>query len=103
MSAPAVPGAADPVRSAVRSAVHRILREPFTRRAWTDLGYVLVSFPMAIAGFLFTVPPFALPVLLLLPRLESAGSLLPAGSWPAASSVSGFPHRRRCGSARMCT
>ncbi len=43
--------------------LRRILRTPFTRRAWADLGYAVISFPLAIAGFVFTVVPFTLPVL----------------------------------------
>ena len=34
--------------------VVRLLREPFTRRAWTELAYTIASLPLAIAGFLFT-------------------------------------------------
>ncbi len=33
----------------------RLLREPFTRRAWAELGYALVCLPLAVAGFAFTV------------------------------------------------
>jgi hypothetical protein len=53
-----------PATSPVWSAVRRILREPFTRRAWTDLGYVLVGLPLALGGFVFTVVQFVHPVLL---------------------------------------
>jgi hypothetical protein len=28
---------------------------PFTKRTWTELGCALLSFPLAIAGFVFTV------------------------------------------------
>jgi signal transduction histidine kinase len=38
-----------------RSAFARILRAPFTRRNWAQLGYAFASFPLAIAGFAFTV------------------------------------------------
>jgi len=38
-----------------RPAVARILREPFTRRAWAELGYAIISGPLAVAGFAFTV------------------------------------------------
>src|SRR5450755_917991 len=34
--------------------VVRLLREPFTRCAWTELLYTIASLPLAIAGFLFT-------------------------------------------------
>jgi signal transduction histidine kinase len=33
----------------------RLLREPFTRRAWAELGYALVCLPLAVAGFAFAV------------------------------------------------
>jgi len=33
----------------------RLLREPFTRRAWAELGYALVCLPLAVAGFVFAV------------------------------------------------
>jgi signal transduction histidine kinase len=44
--------------------LRRVLRAPFARRAWSDLGYAVISFPLAIAGFVFTVVPFVHPVLL---------------------------------------
>jgi signal transduction histidine kinase len=47
-----------------RSTLGRIVRTPFTRRAWTDLGYAVLSFPLAIAGFAVTVVPCAAPFLL---------------------------------------
>jgi signal transduction histidine kinase len=47
-----------------RSTLGRVLRAPFTRRTWADLGYTVISFPLAIAGFLFTIVPFSHPVLL---------------------------------------
>ena len=37
-----------------RPAIGRILRAPFTRRAWAELGYSIISGPLAIAGFAFT-------------------------------------------------
>jgi signal transduction histidine kinase len=33
----------------------RLLQAPFTRRAWAELLYSLVTFPLAVAGFVFTV------------------------------------------------
>ncbi len=45
-------------------AVRRIVRAPFTRRAWSELGYAIISFPVAVAGFLVTVVPFVHVVLL---------------------------------------
>jgi signal transduction histidine kinase len=38
-----------------RSTCVRILRAPFTRRAWAQLGYAFANAPLAIAGFAFTV------------------------------------------------
>jgi hypothetical protein len=32
-----------------------LLREPLGRQAWAEFRYVLVSLPVAIAGFAFTV------------------------------------------------
>jgi signal transduction histidine kinase len=43
-----------------RSTCVRILRAPFTRRACAQLGYAFANFPLAIAGFLFTVVTLAL-------------------------------------------
>jgi signal transduction histidine kinase len=37
----------------------RLLRAPFTRRAWAELGYTLAGVPLAIAGFVFTVAGLA--------------------------------------------
>jgi signal transduction histidine kinase len=33
----------------------RLLKAPFTRRAWAELGYTLAGVPLAIAGFVYTV------------------------------------------------
>jgi signal transduction histidine kinase len=43
-----------------RSTCVRILRAPFTRRAWSQLGYAFANFPLAIAGFVFTIVTLAL-------------------------------------------
>ena len=51
----------------------RLLREPLRRRTWAELGYVLVSLPVAIAGFVFTVVTAVLGVV-------SLGVLLPLSS-----------------------
>ena len=32
-----------------------VLRAPFTRRSWAEAGYALASFPLGVAGFVFTV------------------------------------------------
>jgi signal transduction histidine kinase len=37
------------------SPLVRLLKAPFTKGTWAELGYALVSFPLAIAGFVFTV------------------------------------------------
>jgi signal transduction histidine kinase len=51
-------------RSSATPRLRRILLAPFTRRAWAELGYAIVSFPIAVAGFFVTVVPFAHVVLL---------------------------------------
>ena len=38
------------------SWLRRVLRAPFTRRTWAELAYAIVSFPMAVAALIFTVP-----------------------------------------------
>jgi signal transduction histidine kinase len=38
-----------------RATCVRILRAPFTRRAWSQFGYAFANAPLAIAGFVFTV------------------------------------------------
>ena len=54
-----------PAANRIGPALRRVLRAPFTRRAWADLGYAAISFPLAIAGFVFTVVPFSHPILML--------------------------------------
>jgi hypothetical protein len=39
----------------VSSPLRRILRAPFTRRAWAELAYAIVSVPLAVGAFIFTV------------------------------------------------
>ena len=41
------------------SPLVRLLQAPFTKHTWSELGYALLSFPLAIAGFVFTVAGFA--------------------------------------------
>jgi signal transduction histidine kinase len=36
-----------------RSIVGRVIREPFTKRAWAELGYFLVSGALAVVGLMF--------------------------------------------------
>ncbi|MBO0819096.1 MAG: sensor domain-containing protein, partial [Actinobacteria bacterium] len=45
------------------SLLGRVLVAPFSRRAWAELWYVLVSVPLAVAGFAFTVGTAVPPVL----------------------------------------
>ena len=42
-----------------RSTCVRILRAPFTRRAWAQLGYAFVNAPLAVAGVAFIVVTLA--------------------------------------------
>jgi signal transduction histidine kinase len=44
----------DLLRSPGRPAA-TILRAPFTRRAWSELGYALIGLPLGVAGFALTV------------------------------------------------
>jgi signal transduction histidine kinase len=66
-----------PAEGRAAQALRRVLRAPFTRRAWSDLGYAAISFPLAIAGLVFTVVPMALPVFLSVssPVVRGLGSL----------------------------
>ncbi len=41
------------------SPLWRILRAPFTRRAWTELAYAIVSVPLAVGALAFIVPMLA--------------------------------------------
>jgi signal transduction histidine kinase len=66
--------------------VARILREPFTRRSWAEIGYTLAGLPLTLAGLLCVLVPLALTV----PPLIMAGLPLTAIS---SSAV------RRLGSA----
>jgi signal transduction histidine kinase len=38
------------------SPLRRVIEAPFTRRAWTELGHTLASFPLAVAAVAFIVP-----------------------------------------------
>jgi hypothetical protein len=55
-------------RSAATPRLRRVLVAPCTRRAWAELGYAIVSFPVVIAGFLAAVVPFVHVVLLFVAR-----------------------------------
>jgi signal transduction histidine kinase len=63
---PAARAAAEPKATSRRlgSALVRVLRAPFTRQAWAELGYAVINFPLALAGSLFTVAFFGHPLLL---------------------------------------
>jgi hypothetical protein len=37
------------------SPLRRVLRAPFTKRAWAELGYTLATLPLAFAAVTFTV------------------------------------------------
>jgi signal transduction histidine kinase len=41
------------------SPLRHVIEAPFTRRAWAELGYTLVGFPLAIAAIAFIVPTLA--------------------------------------------
>jgi hypothetical protein len=45
------------------SPVRRVLLAPFTRRAWAEFRYAIVSLPVGIAGFVVTAMTFAHPML----------------------------------------
>jgi hypothetical protein len=53
----------------------RLLREPFTRRAWAELGYSIACLPLAVAGFVFTVGVLALGAAFLLVRVSVPGAV----------------------------
>ena len=44
-------------------ALRQILRAPFTRRAWAELAYVIITFPLAIGAAVFIIPMLANGVL----------------------------------------
>lgn len=41
-------------RGRARRTAWRVLREPFTRRAWAEFGYVIIGVPLGVAGFAYT-------------------------------------------------
>ena len=45
--------------SPVVPPLRRALKTPFTRRTWTELGYTLVTLPIAFAAVIFTLPMLA--------------------------------------------
>jgi signal transduction histidine kinase len=44
------------------SPLRRVLRAPFTRRAWAEVWYTVVSVPLAFAGFVFTAATMVHPM-----------------------------------------
>src|SRR5215469_12328455 len=68
----------------------RLLREPFTRRAWAEFGYAIASVPLAVAGFIFTVGTLVLGVGLTLTIVGVViGPLLIAASTPGVLGLGG--------------
>jgi signal transduction histidine kinase len=59
------------------AAVGRLLLAPFSRQAWTDLWYALVSFPLAVAGWTVTVVSCCHPLVVLVstPVARGLGTL----------------------------
>jgi signal transduction histidine kinase len=45
------------------SPLRRIVHAPFTRRAWAELAYSIVSFPLAVGAFVFTVAMLTMVIL----------------------------------------
>jgi signal transduction histidine kinase len=60
-----------------RPVARRIFLAPFTRRAWAELGYAIISFPVAISGFVCTAISFVHPILLFVsaPMARKFGSV----------------------------
>src|SRR5258708_3480954 len=50
------------IQAGSRQTVLWLLREPRRRRSWVEFRYVIVSLPVAIAGFVFTVVTFVLGI-----------------------------------------
>jgi signal transduction histidine kinase len=61
MTGSVIPVAGRPARPRGRwRTVQWLLREPLRRRTWAELRYVIISLPVALAGFAFTVLTVAL-------------------------------------------
>jgi signal transduction histidine kinase len=54
----------DPASQPGGVGVRDVLRAPFTRRAWVDLGYAILNVPVAIAGFVVLMTTSWHPMLL---------------------------------------
>jgi signal transduction histidine kinase len=94
------PGRASAGRPAARRwpSPAELLREPFTRRAWTELGYLTACLPLALAGFVFAVGTLLLGAGLTLSIAGVViGPLLVAASTPGVrglgSANRGLAHR----------
>jgi len=68
----------------------RLLREPFTRRAWAEFGYTIACVPLAVAGFVFTVGTLLIGAGLTLTIVGVViGPLLIAASTPGVLGLGG--------------
>jgi len=68
----------------------RLLREPFTRRAWAEFGYAIACVPLAVAGFVFTVGTLVIGAGLTLTIVGVViGPLLIAASTPGVRGLGG--------------
>ena len=83
-----------------RSPLRRVLGAPFTRRAWAELAYAIVSFLLAVALSSSSCPCWSTARCGPRPRRASGSSARPAASWPARCSARTSRHRRRCGRTR---
>ena len=73
----------------------RLLREPFTRRAWAEFGYTIACVPLAVAGFVFTVGTLLIGAGLTLTIVGVViGPLLIAASTPGVLGLGGGPEPR---------
>src|SRR5580693_5052535 len=69
------------------SRLVRLLQAPFTRRAWAEILYSLITFPLAVAGFVFTVAGIGNGLLWPRPRLVSGNSAPPTACSPRSCSA----------------
>jgi signal transduction histidine kinase len=82
-----------PIPGGNQQTVLWLLREPLSRRTWDEFRYVMVSLPVAIAGFVFTVVTSLLGVvsfgLLVGPPLLALSSLGARGFAAASRGLAG--------------
>jgi hypothetical protein len=70
------------------ASLARLLREPFTRRAWAEFGYVLLCLPLAVAAFAFAEGTLVLGAALMFTIAGLAvGPLLIAASSPGVRGL----------------